>query len=188
MVPARYTKNRRLGIFVSAQRQQYKARFPPADPSKPKPKPPLTDERIRLLNELNFTWSLRSRDNTEENWKASFEALKQYKADHGNLPKDGDLSKFVEQQKSDYKQFKEAKRTGKLTPDIYVNDSRIQLLAELGITVDNPPKSKKKEPNAVLMANTDEGANSDSANAQVPAGRSPEILILQEALERAEGA
>jgi len=61
-VPARFTENRRLGIWVSSQRQQYKIRNASQDSSKPKRSTPLTDERIKLLNELGFIWALRSRE------------------------------------------------------------------------------------------------------------------------------
>jgi hypothetical protein len=84
-VPARYANNRRLGIWVSAQRQQYKqlqqvaATLPPGTriPS------PLTPERIDLLNQLGFTWTIRSRDSLGESWNQRFQELCEYKATHG---------------------------------------------------------------------------------------------------------
>lgn len=63
-VPARYATNRRLGIWVSAQRQQYKVLKAPIDPTKPKRSSPLTQERIDLLDQLGFTWTVRSRESS----------------------------------------------------------------------------------------------------------------------------
>jgi hypothetical protein len=84
-VPARYAKNRRLGIWVSAQRQQYKqlqqvaSTLPPGTriPS------PLTPERIDLLNQLGFTWTIRSRDSLGESWNQRVQELCEYKTIHG---------------------------------------------------------------------------------------------------------
>jgi hypothetical protein len=44
---------------------------------------PLTQQRIDKLNELGFTWTIRSRDALGESWQQRFEELKQYKAEHG---------------------------------------------------------------------------------------------------------
>lgn len=82
-VPARYAKNRRLGIWVSAQRQQYKQQS--ASPLEGAPRAtPLTQERIELLNELSFTWTIRSRDSLGESWNQRLQELRAYKEIHGN--------------------------------------------------------------------------------------------------------
>jgi hypothetical protein len=86
-VPARYTKNRRLGIWVSAQRQQYKIMmtYQHVDlDQKPRRSAPLTQDRIDLLNTLDFTWTIRSRDSLGESWNQRFEELKHYKDIHGH--------------------------------------------------------------------------------------------------------
>ena len=49
------------GIWVSSQRQQFKLLNAPPDPTKPRKPSPLTQERIDLLNELNFQWVVRER-------------------------------------------------------------------------------------------------------------------------------
>ena len=65
-MPARYAKNRRLGIWVSAQRQHYKTlktkHNATEDSAKTKRSSPLTQERIELLNALDFVWTIRSRE------------------------------------------------------------------------------------------------------------------------------
>ena len=86
-VPARYAKNRRLGIWVSAQRQQYKATIANQfleDDDKRRGAVPLTQDRIDLLNDLGFTWTIRSRDSMGESWNQRFEELKQFKEEFGN--------------------------------------------------------------------------------------------------------
>lgn len=83
-VPARYSKNRRLGIWVSAQRQQYKIRQAAAkDPSKPLRTSPLTEERIELLNQIGFTWTIRSREPESDMWPHRFQQLKDYQQLNG---------------------------------------------------------------------------------------------------------
>lgn len=53
-VPARYPANKKLGIWTMSQRQQYK-KYQAGKASS------LTDERIRLLEEIGFTWAVRSK-------------------------------------------------------------------------------------------------------------------------------
>jgi hypothetical protein len=112
-VPARYTVNRRLGIWVSAQRQQYKilhqqkhlfASQPPVAAiavdesatqdvnnvandtanSKVRRSAPLTQERIDLLNSLGFVWTIRSRDSLGESWNQRLHELHQFKHLYGH--------------------------------------------------------------------------------------------------------
>lgn len=86
-VPARYAKNRRLGIWVSAQRQQYKILQAQTD-SKPRRSAPLTADRIELLNKLGFTWTIRSRDSLGESWNQRLNELAKFRTMHGhcNVP------------------------------------------------------------------------------------------------------
>jgi hypothetical protein len=81
-VPARYAPNRKLGVWVSAQRQQYKL-LGSGDPSKRRRAAPLTSDRIALLNEIDFTWTIRSRDSLGESWNQRLEELKEYKKEYG---------------------------------------------------------------------------------------------------------
>jgi hypothetical protein len=75
-VPARFALNRRLGIWVSAQRQQFKALMQASDDSKPR-RSTLTQERIDLLNDLDFTWTIRSKDSLGETWNMRYQELKE---------------------------------------------------------------------------------------------------------------
>lgn len=88
-VPARYNENRKLGIFVSAQRSQYKAlqmleNHQAADTTRVS----LTSERIRLLNDLGFAWTVRSQSLIGESWNQKLNELKHYRDLHGhcNVP------------------------------------------------------------------------------------------------------
>jgi hypothetical protein len=45
---------------------------------------PLTPDRINLLNEIGFTWTIRSRDSLGESWNQRLAELKAYKEEHGN--------------------------------------------------------------------------------------------------------
>lgn len=83
-VPARYAENRKLGIWVSAQRQQKKLLDSTAVDSKQRRSTPLTQERIDLLNEIGFTWTIRSRDSLGESWNQRLEELKAFQQANGN--------------------------------------------------------------------------------------------------------
>jgi hypothetical protein len=88
-VPARYDKNRKLGIFVSAQRSQYKALQRHTEASRSDDlKTPLTNDRIRLLNELGFAWTIRSKASHDDSWTQKLNELKRYREAHGhcNVP------------------------------------------------------------------------------------------------------
>lgn len=138
-VPARYTKNRRLGIWVSAQRQQYKQINSNVDGDKPRRAAPLTQERIDRLNDLGFTWTLRNRDSLGESWNQRLDELKQYKEQFGDclvpsryLP-NPELGIWVGTQRTQYRLFQQAKESGNedlnSTP---MNEDRVRQLEELG--------------------------------------------------------
>lgn len=76
-VPSRYSENRRLGIWVSSMRAAYKK----ADPGR---SAPLTQDRIDLLNQLGFTWTIRSRDTLGESWFQRLQELKAFKNKYGH--------------------------------------------------------------------------------------------------------
>ena len=89
-----------LGSWVKRQQVQYT--LFKGDRSKSE----LTEERVRLLNDLGFVWSRRS--NT---WNESFQRLSKWKEDHGNcnIPDDSDdpelvaLNKWIADQRMHYK-------------------------------------------------------------------------------------
>jgi Helicase associated domain len=88
-VPARYNENRKLGIFVSAQRSQYKAlQLLEHGQSADTTRTSLTRERIRLLNDLGFSWTVRSQYLIGESWNQKLNELKLYREIHGqcNVP------------------------------------------------------------------------------------------------------
>eukprot|EP00339_Tiarina_fusa_P008798 CAMPEP_0117025770 /NCGR_PEP_ID=MMETSP0472-20121206/19007_1 /TAXON_ID=693140 ORGANISM="Tiarina fusus, Strain LIS" /NCGR_SAMPLE_ID=MMETSP0472 /ASSEMBLY_ACC=CAM_ASM_000603 /LENGTH=877 /DNA_ID=CAMNT_0004732585 /DNA_START=316 /DNA_END=2949 /DNA_ORIENTATION=- len=138
-VPARYAKNRRLGIWVSAQRQHFKIMNQMPDSAKQRRSAPLTSERIGLLNELGFTWTIRSRDSLGESWNQRLEDLKEFKAQHGHClvpsryPSNPELGIWVGTQRTQYRLYMKSKETG--TPpsgSTAMNDERIRELEELG--------------------------------------------------------
>jgi hypothetical protein len=90
-----------LGSWVKRQQVQYTL-YTKGDRSKSE----LTEERVRLLNDLGFVWSRRS--NT---WNENFQRLSKWKEDHGNcnIPDDSDdpelvaLNKWIADQRMHYK-------------------------------------------------------------------------------------
>ncbi len=143
-VPARYSNNRRLGIWVSAQRQQYKLLQKLTLSEKRNVR--LNEERIRLLNNLGFTWTIRSRAFGED-WNQRLRELKHFQIVHGhcNVPMfyhgNSELSSWVEQQRKLYHQYMAYIR---MTNDIRAKnnevndleapycDEKIRILDEMG--------------------------------------------------------
>lgn len=137
-VPARYQKNRRLGIWVSAQRQQFKIMNMPED-LKPQRSAPLTLDRIELLNDLGFTWTIRSRDSLGESWNQRLDELRQYKTDIGNClvpsryPPNPELGVWVGTQRTQFRLYQRAKEMGTVSvSNSAMSDDRIGQLEELG--------------------------------------------------------
>ena len=72
-VPRHYSKNSKLGEWVTDQRRQYKA--------KAEGKPTmLTDERKAQLDELGFVWKVRDR----ADWNDRYEQLLEFKKENGH--------------------------------------------------------------------------------------------------------
>ncbi|MDB8542794.1 Helicase associated domain protein, partial [Turicibacter sanguinis] len=90
-VPDRYRENKALGTWVSNQRKAYK-------------KGTLSQDKIELLNELNFDW-----DRFETQWNQMYEELSDFFGinGHSNVPKryteNQALGKWVGKQRQDYK-------------------------------------------------------------------------------------
>lgn len=105
-VPVKYQESPALGTWVSTQRETYK-------------KNKLSQERIDLLNKLNFNW-----DTNESQWKEMYEQLKKYYGEyhHCNVParykENKSLSNWVAKQRKDYRNNK-------------ISQGRIDLLNEL---------------------------------------------------------
>lgn len=136
-VPARYAHNKRLGIWVSAQRQQYKImQLPPEQ--RPKRSASLTPDRVDLLNKLGFTWTIRSRDVLGDNWNRRYQDLCDYKEQYGHClvpsryPTNQELGTWVGTQRTQYRLFMKAKETGKAAVPTSMNEERIKLLSDIG--------------------------------------------------------
>jgi len=100
---------------------------------------PLTQERIDLLNQIGFTWTIRSRDSLGESWNQRLEELKQFKQKHGHcmVPSryadNPELGIWVGTQRTQYRIYMRAKETGAdIVGSTSMNENRIRLLEELG--------------------------------------------------------
>lgn len=135
-VPARFAENRKLGIWVSAQRQQKKL-LDTATDTKPNRSTPLTQERIKLLDDIGFTWTIRSRDSLGESWNQRLEELRAFQREHGNClvpsryPPNPELGIWVGTQRTQYRLFMKAKEAGRPSTSA-MNEERIAQLEELG--------------------------------------------------------
>ena len=94
LVPHNWPENKKLGIWVYKTRQHYK-------------NGKVSDERFKRLDDIGFVW-----DPLEFVWKRKFEALKEYKRNHGdcNVPQNSadnsQLSNWVQVQRTNYKKGK----------------------------------------------------------------------------------
>jgi hypothetical protein len=185
-VPARYSNNLRLGICVSAQRQQYKAIHAAADVQKARRAAPLTKERIDLLNQIGFTWTIRSRDTLGEGWSLRLQQLAEYRHNYGdtNVPylwaPNPELGVFVATQRNQYCSYMDAKQSGAPIPLECggMNADRIRLLEDLGFVWD-----VSEEAAAVLGHNDSEYYDKllpqvGAGRSQQPPGYTTEIAII----------
>jgi len=74
-VPARYNEDPKLGHWVMTQRRQFNLMKRGKSSS-------MNPERIKMLNELGFSWSIRI--DPEKMWNLRFEQLKEYKKMYGD--------------------------------------------------------------------------------------------------------
>ena len=117
LVPQRYSKNKALGRWVDTQRTQYRLRNEGKHSH-------LTEERIKLLEDLGFVWSHQG-----NSWDDRYIQLVEYKAEHGNClvprcySKNKALGKWVANQRV------RLGREGKQTP---LTKKRIKKLDEVG--------------------------------------------------------
>ena len=72
LVPERYPDNKALGTWVQTQRRQYRLRNEGKHSH-------LTEERIKLLEDLGFEWSPKG-----NSWDDRYDQLVEYKAEHNN--------------------------------------------------------------------------------------------------------
>jgi hypothetical protein len=74
-VPARYNEDPKLGHWVMTQRRQFNLMKKGQGSS-------MSLERMKLLNDLEFSWSIRI--DPEKMWNLRFEQLQQYRKKHGD--------------------------------------------------------------------------------------------------------
>ena len=136
-VPARHS-NRRLGVWVSSQRQLYKL-YTGVSKSKRRTNP-LTKDRIDKLNALNFKWAIRSSSDTpRDGWNRRISELTEFKQMYGHclIPSvfdaNPELGLFADSLSRNVKIFVSARQAGQTLPDSFpVTDERLRQLAELG--------------------------------------------------------
>ena len=71
-VPLTFSQNRKLGLWASRQRQHYKKLLNSE-------KTPMTEERVRLLNNIGFEW-----DASGSIWETRFDELKEFVEEFGH--------------------------------------------------------------------------------------------------------
>jgi len=120
-VPKIYNKNPSLGYWVNEQRFQYRRML--------KKKPSyMTQEKITMLNGLEFKWSLRETNGSWENW---LKELRDYKTQHGDVDvplkyrHNQALGAFVNRQRTEYRKLQQGLQTS-------LTEQRIQSLNDLG--------------------------------------------------------
>uniref|UniRef100_A0A7S2YR94 Helicase-associated domain-containing protein n=1 Tax=Entomoneis paludosa TaxID=265537 RepID=A0A7S2YR94_9STRA len=124
LVPQRHEENLGLGEWVRTQRKQYKL----YSEDKNKPGCSITDEKVQLLENINFEWKCKA---SPEDWMTRYNELGKYLEQHGdcNVPKvyqaNRALGNWVQHQRKHYKAF-HSNRPTKIT------EERIQLLERMG--------------------------------------------------------
>ena len=105
LVPNRYKHNRKLGIWVSWQRVQYRKWLRGVHSQ-------LTQERIDQLNEIDFVWEVgRGTQKDDTLWKQHFNELVKYKKKHGDClvstydKQNAKLGNWVSTQRYEYKKW-----------------------------------------------------------------------------------
>ena len=111
-VPKIYTKNPSLGYWVNEQRFQYRR-------MSKKKSTYMTAEKIRLLNKINFKWSLRESNGSWDNW---IKELRDYKSHHGDVDvplkykHNPALGAFVNRQRTEWRKLQKGVQTS-LSPE-----------------------------------------------------------------------
>jgi hypothetical protein len=132
-VPKKWAENKQLAYWVVTQRGYYRD-------SK------LSNDRIKRLEEIGFEW-----DPFELSWEDNFDALKEYKKNHGhcNVPKNWSenkqLAKWMSHQRGYYRNKK-------------LSDDRVKRLEDIGFEWD-PLESQWKQMFAMLKKHKDKHGN-----------------------------
>lgn len=173
-VPRHYSKNSKLGEWVTDQRRQFKAK------SEGKPTM-LTDERKAQLDELGFIWKVRDR----ADWNDRYEQLLEFKKENGHCivpqhySRNRALGKWVAKQREQYRFFREGRHS-------FLTEERIDLLKSINFTWQikgrnkrdlNAPMTISKPPPVTAaktaVAKTDEAILQDAAEKTTVAKKSP---------------
>mmetsp|Transcript_20467 Transcript_20467/g.29184 ORF Transcript_20467/g.29184 Transcript_20467/m.29184 type:complete len:846 (+) Transcript_20467:121-2658(+) len=134
LVPQQYPENPQLGTWVSNQRKQYRL-LKEGKPS------PMTEDRVKKLEDLGFVWSIFSHD---AHWDTKLEELKEYKFQFGDclVPEDYkdnlNLGIWVKYQRIQYKLLREG-RPSTMTSE------RIRELEKIGFVWFIPGEDKSPQ-------------------------------------------
>lgn len=179
-VPRHYSKNSKLGEWVTDQRRQFKAK------SEGKPTM-LTDERKAQLDELGFIWKVRDR----ADWNDRYEQLLEFKKENGHCivpqhySRNRALGKWVAKQREQYRFFREGRHS-------FLTEERIDLLKSINFTWQikgrnkrdlNAPMTISKPPPVAAAAaktaaaKTDEAILQDAAEKTTAAKKSPVTTV-----------
>jgi hypothetical protein len=180
-VPRLYSKNAKLGEWVTDQRRQYKAKLE----GKPST---LTDERKAQLDELGFIWKVRDR----ADWNDRYEQLLEFKKENGHCivpqhySRNRALGKWVAKQREQYRFFREGRHS-------FLTEERIDLLKSINFTwqikgrnkremnapmaVSNPPpvptNADGKTDDAILKDAAEKTAKNSSSSSSTTANAVP---------------
>jgi len=109
-VPGVYPKNKKLGYWVKLQREDHKH----LEEGKPSP---MNDHRIKMLEDIDFQWSVSPFNEKQIAWYTKLEQLKAYKKQNHNcdVPQaykpNPSLGKWVSKQRDAYRDFKNDKKS-----------------------------------------------------------------------------
>ena len=141
LVPARYIceDGMRLGNWIQNQRKAYKNRATPKE-ERNNNSSPLTDEQVKLLEDIGMVWSVGKGQNFQLKWMKNYEKAVGYYQEHGNLLvpssyicEDGTkLGRWIQNQRREYKNrsIPKENRKNSLTP---LTDEQVKLLEEIGM-------------------------------------------------------
>jgi len=124
-VPIRFNANRKLGSWVTKQRNEYRQ-------LREGKKTNMTDERLRKLEEIGFIW-VDQHGGAKTNWEKKYHELRQYKAEFEDclVPEDYQrnprLGTWVAQQRKNYQLLNEGKPSD-------ITEEQVSRLEKLGFS------------------------------------------------------
>eukprot|EP00977_Amphora_coffeiformis_P012041 scaffold2974_cov181-Amphora_coffeaeformis.AAC.9 len=136
-IPTAYKDNKSLGIFVQEMRRNYKL-IKQGKASRFK----MSDEQIAQLDSIGFHWGYTPDPNgsaeSDASWEANFEALEDFKKEHGNfdVPMEGSMSTLATWTRAQRNQ--KYRRDSKLK--CFINKKRIDKLAAIDFDWDGERK------------------------------------------------